>query len=217
MNTNVNTLLFDLDGTLIDTNELIIASFLHTLDYYYPNKYSREDVTPFIGPPLMESFRKIDSNPKRINEMIVRYRQHNLQNHDKLVREYEGVYDTIHTLQSKGYKLAVVTSKINDVVLKGLKFGRLDQFFETIIALDHVKNAKPDPEPIYMALDRLNSSPSESIMVGDNFHDIVAGKNAGTKTAGVTWTMQGIDFLKSFQPDYMLNNMRDLLQILKVE
>ncbi len=84
----------------------------------------------------------------------------------------------------------------------------------SVIALDHVNKAKPDPEPIFKALEQLNSKPEEAIMVGDNYHDILAGKNAGTKTAGVAWSLKGRDFLEKFEPDFMLETMADLLTIL---
>lgn len=215
MNGKINTLLFDLDGTLIDTNELIISSFLHTLEFYYPGKYMREDVIPFMGPSLMETFGSIDA--QRAEEMIAKYRAYNLANHDRIVTIFEGVYDTIKLLKEKGYKIAIVTTKLSDVVDMGLRLTKLDEFFDVIVALDHVTKAKPDPEPVLMALEKLGSSPEEAIMVGDNSHDILAGKNAGTKTAGVAWTLKGREFLASLQPDYLLDNMRDLLSILEVE
>jgi pyrophosphatase PpaX len=79
-----------------------------------------------------------------------------------------------------------------------------------------VKKVKPDPEPIFLALEKLDSKPEETLMVGDNFHDVLAGKNAGTETAGVAWTIKGRDYLAKFEPDYMLENMTDLLTILGV-
>jgi pyrophosphatase PpaX len=211
---NINTVLFDLDGTLIDTNELIISSFLHTLEKYHPNQYKREDVLPFIGPTLTETFMAI--NPVQCAEMIQTYREYNISNHDLIVQEYEGVYETVKTLKEKGYKLGIVTTKMLNVVLMGLSLTKLDEFFEVIVALDHVKKAKPDPEPILVALEQLDSRPDEAIMVGDNYHDILAGKNAGTKTAGVVWAVKGRESIEIHQPDYMLENMRDLLQILEV-
>jgi pyrophosphatase PpaX len=211
----INTLLFDLDGTLIDTNELIISSFLHTLEIYYPNQYKREDVLPFIGPPLFDTFVKMD--PDRVEEMIATYRKYNHEKHDELVTEFDGVYDTVKILHEKGFKLGIVTTKMRKTVDMGLKLTKLDQFFDLIVALDDVKNAKPDPEPVLLALKKLDAKPEEAIMIGDNYHDILAGKNAGTKTAGVAWSIKGKEFLASFQPDYMLEHMSDLLKIVGVE
>jgi pyrophosphatase PpaX len=212
MNNKINTVLFDLDGTLIDTNELIISSFLHTLEHYYPNQYKRDDVLPFLGPTLRETFEPMDAT--KVDEMIATYRKYNLAHHDTFVTEFPTVLDTVKILKEKGYKVGIVTTKISDVVMKGLKLTKLDSYFDVIVALDHVEKAKPDPEPIFKALEQLGSKPEEAIMVGDNYHDILAGKNAGTKTAGVAWTIKGRDHLEQFEPDYILEEMADLLKIL---
>lgn len=214
MKTKLTTALFDLDGTLINTNELIINSFLHTLEKFYPKQYQREDVLPFMGPSLKDTFSSID--PGRVDEMIHEYRTYNLAQHDLLVTEFEGVYETIQTLHQSDFKIGIVTTKLHDVVEKGLKLSKLDRFFDVVVALDHVTKAKPDPEPVFKALQQLGSNPAEAIMVGDNYHDILAGKNAGTQTAGVAWSAKGRNYLAKYDPDYMLDHMADLLPILGV-
>jgi pyrophosphatase PpaX len=215
MNRNITTLLFDLDGTLINTNELIISSFTHTLNKYFPNEYTRDDILPFIGPTLRETFESIAKD--KVDELIQCYREHNLRFHDELVTEYKGVHETIKILSEQGFKLGIVTTKMLDTVMKGLTLTKLDQYFPVIIALDHVKHAKPNPEPVFKALDKLDSKPDEAIMIGDNYHDILAGKNAGTLTAGVGWSIKGADYLASFEPDFILKEMKDLLKIVGVE
>ncbi|MBN8193891.1 pyrophosphatase PpaX [Bacillus sp. NTK074B] len=207
----ITTILFDLDGTLINTNDLIISSFLHTLNHYYPGQYEEKDVHPFMGPPLEESFGGL--NPERMEEMCAHYRAYNHEHHDSLVTEFEGVYETVQTLFENGYKLAIVSTKVRDVVLKGLDLMNLRPFFEVIITLDEVENAKPHPEPIEKALIALGSSPDEAIMIGDNHHDILAGKNAGVLSAGVAWSAKGREHLAHYEPDFMLENMKDLLAI----
>ncbi|TXC91045.1 pyrophosphatase PpaX [Metabacillus litoralis] len=207
----INTLLFDLDGTLINTNDLIIESFLHTLHTYYPDQYVREDILPFIGPTLYDTFSTI--NPEKVEEMITVYRKFNHEQHDVLVTEYETVFETVKALKEQGFKLGIVTTKIRDTVNMGLKLTKLDQFFDVVVTLDDVENAKPHPEPVLKALEQLGSSPEEAIMVGDNHHDIEAGKNAGTKTAGVSWSVKGREYISSYKPDYILEKMSDLLPI----
>lgn len=210
----INTILFDLDGTLVNTNELIIASFTHTLEQYYHGQYGREEIIGFIGEPLEESFEKVDS--KRVDELTNVYRKHNVAFHDKLVREFDGVYETVETLKKQGYQIGVVTTKFRETVNKGLKLARLEPFFETVVTLDDVENAKPDPEPIRLALQLLDAKPEQTIMVGDSIFDIQAGKNAGTSTAGVAWSIKGENVLQAENPDFMLKKMPDLLNILGV-
>ncbi|MEH7125045.1 pyrophosphatase PpaX [Bacillus sp. JJ1532] len=214
MSTQVNTILFDLDGTLIDTNELIISSFLHVLGSYYPDRYKREDVLPFMGPTLRETFESV--NPEKVEEMIEAYKDFNITNHDLLVKEFPGVFETIRTLKEAGYKIGIVTTKGMITVKMGLALTKLDQFFDVVVALDHVQNPKPDPEPILKALEQLQANPEEAMMVGDNSHDILGGKNAGTQTVGVAWSLKGKQFLEGFDPDYLIDHMEDLLDILKV-
>jgi pyrophosphatase PpaX len=211
----VETLLFDLDGTLIDTNDLIITSFLHTLEHYFPNQYKREDVLQFIGPPLYDSF--VNLIPDKVDEMIKVYRRFNHEQHDHLVTEFDGVFETIEELHKQGFKLGIVTTKIRSTVNMGLKLTKLDQFFDVVVTLDDVENAKPNPEPVEKAITHLGADPSTTIMIGDNSHDIEAGKNAGTLTAGVAWTLKGKDYLQSLGPDYMLEHMSDLLEIVGTE
>jgi pyrophosphatase PpaX len=207
----INTILFDLDGTLINTNELIIESFLHTLNSYYPSKYQRTDVLPFLGPTLYETFGSL--NPEKMEEMVKVYRKFNHEQHDLLVTEFETVFETVKTLQEQGFKLGIVTTKIRDTVNMGLKLTKLDQFFDVVVTLDDVEHAKPHPEPILKALAQLGSSPEETIMVGDNHHDVEAGKNAGTRTAGVSWSVKGREYISSHNPDYLLEKMSDILPI----
>jgi pyrophosphatase PpaX len=215
MDRKITTVLFDLDGTLIDTNELIIQSFLHTLNHYYPEKYAREDVLPFMGPTLAETFTSIA--PEMVEEMIQRYRMFNHAQHDSLVKEFEGVFETVKSLKESGYKLAIVSTKIGETVMKGLKLTQLDQFFDVVISLDEVVHAKPHPEPLQKALEQLGSKPEESIMVGDSKHDILGGKNAGTLTVGVAWSAKGREYIASFEPDFILEKMSDILECLNVE
>ncbi|WP_281975979.1 pyrophosphatase PpaX [Halobacillus litoralis] len=208
---SIRTILFDLDGTLIDTNELIIASFTHTIEQYADRPYERKEILDFIGPPLRDSLSKV--NPAKVEEMIVTYRKHNIENHNSYVKAYDGVVETIKTLKEQGYRLGIVTTKMRNTVQMGLELTGLDGLFETVITLDDVKNAKPHPEPIVKALSHLDSQASEALMVGDNTHDIEAGQNAGTKTAGVAWTIKGREVLDNLKPDYMLTHMSELVEI----
>lgn len=211
----IDTVLFDLDGTLIDTNELIIASFLHTIDRYAPGKYNRKDVIGWIGEPLYDSLSRIDAD--NIEEMMAVYREHNFANHDRLVQEYAGVYATVKTLYDHGFKLGVVTTKFYSGAAKGLTLAGLAPFFSVVVGLDDIARPKPDPEPVNRALAQLGATAERAIMIGDSTTDIEAGKEAGTQTAGVAWTIHGTDKLQAAGPDYWLTSMPDLQAILGVK
>ncbi len=212
---SINTILFDLDGTLINTNDLIMASFRHTFEHFYPGRYEDEELKQFIGEPLYLTFAKHDES--QAEEMVAFYREHNIANHDKLVTEFDGVFETVKTLSENGYKLAIVTSKMRNTVEMGLKLTELDQFFPVVITVDEVENPKPHPEQLETAMKELRSDREETIMVGDSQYDILAGQNAGVTTVGVSWTIKGSDFLASFKPDYLIDHMGELLAIAGVE
>lgn len=207
------TVLFDLDGTLLDTNELIHESFQYTFEQYGYH-FTREELLAFNGPPLTHTFKKI--NPERAEEMIRTYRKHNLEHHNAYVKLFPHVKETLAVLQSHGIKLGVVSAKMRHGVEMGLEFTNIKSYFDTIVTVDDVKNPKPHPEPVLKAMHHVNGRIETSLMVGDNYHDIESGKNAGMRTAGVAWSLKGEEYLKQFQPTYMLADMCDLLPIVGV-
>ncbi|EIM08092.1 pyrophosphatase ppaX [Planococcus antarcticus DSM 14505] len=209
----INTLLFDFDGTLLDTNELIIQTFLSVLDEHYPGRFDRGEVLHFIGPSLEQTFTAID--PERVEELTVQYRALNRIMHDDLVEEYEGVVETLRLLKTQGLKMAIVSTKRSETIRHGLDLMGISDVFDVLVGLDHVSNPKPDPEPLHLALEQLGASHDEALMIGDNSHDIEGGKNAGVRTAGVAWSVKGEDFLASFNPDFMLQHISDLLVLTK--
>ncbi|MBD8027805.1 pyrophosphatase PpaX [Ureibacillus sp. Re31] len=209
----MKALLFDFDGTLLDTNELILQTFMHVLEERFPGQYSPKDCMNFMGPSLKETFEQL--TPNEVEEMIAKYRQWNETHHDELVKEFDGVIPTLEQLKEQGIRLAIVSTKRNETIEKGLKLMGAKHLFEFWIGTDDVKRVKPDPEPVLLALERLGVSKEDAMMIGDNYHDIQAGKNAGVKTAGVAWSLKGEEFLQQFNPDYMLHHMSDLLTIVK--
>ncbi|MBD7945649.1 pyrophosphatase PpaX [Psychrobacillus sp. Sa2BUA9] len=211
--TTYKALLFDLDGTLLNTNELIIESFLHILGDKFPGKYDRESVIPFLGPSLRETFDGID--PVQTESLILSYRAWNEEQHDQMVTAFDGVVETLQKLKNQGYKLAIVSTKRRSMIDRGLRLIGCQSLFDTIVGYEDVSNTKPDPEPILLALERLNVSKEDALMIGDNFHDIVGGQRAGVDTAAVAWSIKGEAFLATFNPTYMLQHISDLLSIKK--
>lgn len=207
---HTRTILFDLDGTLIDTNELIIASFKHTFEKFNLS-FSDEEIIEFNGPPLWETFEKID--PERAEEMVATYRAHNYEMHDHYVTAFPKVKETLETLQKKNIKMGVVTTKMAPGVQMGLDKTGIGDFFDVVITLDDIVHPKPHPEPVLKAMEKLDAESSSTIMVGDNHHDIEAGHNAGVRTAGVSWSQKGKERLMMHKPTYMLDCMTDLLEI----
>lgn len=208
-------LLFDFDGTLLDTNELIMETFYHVLSPKFPGKYKKEDMAQFIGPSLKETFTTIDA--QNTEALIEEYIAWNRVHHDELVSEFDGVVEVLTQLKRAGLKLAIVSTKRREAILTGLHVLGVEELFDVIISNDEVEHTKPHPEPILLALQELGLQKHEVIMIGDNYHDIEGGQNAGVHTAGVAWSLKGAAFLEALHPTYMLYHMRDLYQITGVE
>jgi pyrophosphatase PpaX len=207
---NIHTILFDLDGTLIDTNKLITESFYHTFNQF-GLEFSHDEILAFNGPPLKETFEKIDLD--KAEAMITTYREHNLEHHDAYVKIFPNVKETLEKLKKQGIQLGIVTTKMRGTAIRGMKLTGIYDYFDTIIAIDDITNPKPHPEPVLSAMKNIQADPETTLMVGDNHHDIESGQNAGVKTAGVAWSLKGEEVLKKYHPTYMLHDMKDLLEI----
>lgn len=210
---SIKTVLFDFDGTLIDTNELINKSFFYTFEQF-GYSFSEEEILQFNGPPLQKTFTQI--NPQLAEEMIQTYREHNSKYHDEYVTLFPNVKETLDALKQAGFKLAIVSAKMRAGVDQGLEITNIGSYFDTIVTIDDVVNPKPHPESVLKALENLYAQPDEAIMVGDNYHDILSGNKAGTKTAGVAWSIKGEAYLRQYNPTYMIDDMIDLLKIVGV-
>lgn len=209
----VKALLFDFDGTLLNTNELIIQTFMHVLNERFPGQFSPKDCSKFIGPSLKQTFN--DIAPGEEEALIAKYRAWNIEHHDELVSQYPDVVSTLEQLKAQGIRLAIVSTKRNDTIDRGLSILGATHLFDVRIGTDDVHNVKPDPEPVLLALERLGINKDDAIMIGDNSHDIEAGHRAGVRAAGVAWAIKGEAYLQQFQPEYILHHMTDLLDIVK--
>ncbi len=211
---NIKTILFDLDGTLIDTNELIQESFKHTFSQYGYSFTDRE-ILQFNGPPLTHTFSAL--NPELVDDMIATYREHNLAHHNDYVKAFPHVQEVLQALSNNGMKMGIVSAKMRPGVELGLEVTGIRGFFDAIITIDDVHHPKPHPEPVLKAMKHIGGMAETTLMVGDNYHDIESGKNAGVKTAAVAWSLKGEAFLQSFKPTYVLQDMRDLLDVVGVK
>lgn len=207
-----DTVLFDLDGTLLNTRELINRSFVHTFEHFRPDHVlTDEELDSFFGPSLRQTFSRYSTDEQEIEEMIQYYREFNVSSHDEMVTAFPGAKSLIRTLARKGYKLGVVSSKKTDLVEHGLEiFGMRDKI-KVIIGEEDVKNPKPDPEGILEAMRILDSK--KALYVGDGVGDIEAGKNAGIDTIGVLYSDRKEQILAA-EPTYTIHSLDQILAIL---
>ena len=207
---SLSTFLFDLDGTLIDSIELILRSYRHTLRTHRGHEPADEVWMRGLGTPLSVQFRHFTEDPAEIEAMVATYRAYNLAHHDELVRPYDGVVDAVHTLARAGKTLGLVTSKLKSGALRGLQVAGLETAFTVIVGADDVEHPKPHPEPVLTALERLGVPAAGAVFIGDSRHDIVCGRAAGVKTAAVLWGPFDRSHLADLEPDYWLETPADL-------
>ena len=214
---NINTLLFDLDGTLVDTNEIIIRSFLYTFKVHLPDiDISRDAIINHIGPPLNVTFGRYVSSPFKIRAMMDTYREFYRNNEFAHFKLYDHVQKTLAYLNEKGFNLGIVTSKYMESARPSIEFFELGRWMDVIITLDDVENPKPSREPVDKALEHFDDVDG-ALMIGDNISDIEAGRQANIFSAGVNWSIKGAETLKNAKPDYMLETMASIYDILDID
>ncbi len=206
----LDTYLFDLDGTLIDSIELILASYRHTFRVHQKSAPGDEAWIKGIGTPLRTQLRAFTDDPAEIEAMLATYREHNLAHHDEMVRAYPGVRDALDRLAERGAAVAVVTSKLTAGVERGLRVAGLTRYFDVLVSADDVQYAKPHPEPVFRALELLDRSPDRAVFIGDSPHDLAAGRAAGVRTAAALWGAFTRGQLRPHQPDYWLTQPTEM-------
>lgn len=205
--------IFDLDGTLLNTDLLIFKSFEYVFKKYLPDyRLTHEELLSFLGPTLNVSFSRYFENEK-INELIDCYREYNHKHHADFVTIYPHVKETLEYLKSRGYQLAVVTTKFKDAAYIGLDLFDISKYFDIVIGSDNVRNVKPDPEGIYKAMSMTNCL--KGVMIGDNITDIKSGQNAGIHTIAVKWTPKGFKQMEELKPDLMIDDMKEIIEFVE--
>ena len=181
-------LLFDLDGTLIDSIELILNSARHAFIGFEGRAPTDEEWRAGIGRPLRTVLREYAAgDDAETDRLFQRYRAYQLEHHDRLISAYEGVVEAIEWLARAGHPMALVTSKSDWMAEKALVHVGLDRLIPTIVGCDTCVNHKPHPEPVERALALLGVGADNAIFVGDSPHDVESGRAAGVMTVGVAW------------------------------
>jgi pyrophosphatase PpaX len=180
-------ILFDLDGTLIDSIELILGAARHAFDGFSGRAPTDEEWRAGIGRPLQTVLREFASDDAEAARLFGRYRAYQLEHHDRLIQPYDGIIETVRWLSGAGHPLALVTSKADWMAVKALVLVGLDRLIPTVVGCDTCVNHKPHPEPVERALALLGVSAENAIFVGDSPHDVESGRAAGVMTVGVTW------------------------------
>ena len=209
--TPIRAVLYDFDGTLADSTELIMQCYRHTMATHLGECPPDEEWLSGFGTPLADQIARFARTPHETRAMLDTYRDHQDSLLQTALRPYPGAEAVLSELQRRGVPLAIVTSRLRHATLRGLDICGLSRHFEVIITPEDVRNAKPHPEPVLLALERLGISAAEALFVGDSPHDIAAGRAAGTRTAGVLWGPFPRRTLEDAGADYLLERQDEVL------
>lgn len=214
----INTVLFDFDGTLVNTNDVIIESWQHTYMHYTGKKEDLKKITSCFGEPLLVTMAREfpDVDPEESAEV---YRRYQVENAERLVKIFPGMVELLEELKKRNYRIAIVTSRTAESCERYLKMLGIEEYFEGKVTMETTSIHKPEPEPILAALRMLNISKEEAIMIGDGPFDIKCANNAGVKSVLVGWrvTGDGSKLVQGAVHDYEILEPMELISVLEKE
>ena len=203
--------LFDFDGTVVDSGPIILASMRHATQTVLAREYTEQELMANVGGPGLEAQMEAFA-PEHVAELVRVYRAHNEPLHEEL-EACLGMEDVLVRLREGGRRLGVVTAKRRSTV--ELAFARvpLRHLFETVVGGDETERHKPDPEPLLLAAARMGADPAETAYVGDSPFDMRAAKAAGMHAVAVTWgRIHDRSVLEREEPDAIVDSAEELLE-----
>jgi pyrophosphatase PpaX len=209
--TGYDPVIFDLDGTVVDTVELIVESFRHATRTVLGRIMPDEVITAGVGQPLMAQMEVL--SPDHAQELYDVYREYNHRRHDELIRGYEGVDEMLAALKAAGRRLGIVTSKSTDTTGMAFRAVGLESYFDAVVTASDTSEHKPSPVPIALCLERLQAPAAGAIYVGDSPVDILAGRAARVSTAAVAWGVFAREPLLAAKPEFWVDDTQALLRL----
>jgi len=205
------TVLFDLDGTLVDSGAIILASFRHATQTVLAREIPDAELAAMVGGSnIHDQMRSIDET--RVEELVRVYREHNEPLHEEL-EAFEGIEPVLAALKQEGRRLGIVTAKRRRTVALAFAVLPLERYFDVVVTSDMTERHKPDPEPVLTALERLGAEASEAAFVGDSPFDVASGRAAGVFTVAVAWgNIHPVERLA--EADALVETPQQLLEIL---
>lgn len=205
--------LFDFDGTLADTTEMILACYRHTMSTHLGECPPDERWLAGFGTPLETQLGLFARTAEEQGAMLETYRTHQRSLMERMLTPFPGAVEAVAELDRRGVRLAIVTSRMRRATLRGLELCGLMRHFEVVVTPEDVANPKPDPEPVRVALERLGVRPERSWFVGDSPHDVVAGQAAGVRTAAALWGPFPRRTLEEAGADRLLTRLDEVLAL----
>jgi pyrophosphatase PpaX len=207
------TILFDLDGTVVDSGAIILASMRHATREVLGRDYSDAELLQAVGGPGLEAQMSALA-PDHVERLVDVYRAHNEPLHDEL-EACAGMENVLVRLRGDGRRLGIVTAKRRSTVELAFDRVPLGHLFETIVGGDETERHKPDPAPLLLAAERLGADPADAVYVGDSPFDVRAAKAAGMFAVAVTWgRIHERARLEAEEPDAIVDAAEELLGVL---
>lgn len=207
-------LLFDLDGTLIDSIQLLLESMQHAFDGRL-RAPTRDEWVAGIGTPLRTQLAEWCTSDEEAEGLVTRYREYQDHHLERLTTPYPAVLDILAWARTEGHPTAIVTSKGRGMTARSLDHVGLSALFDTVVTYEETARHKPQPDPVLLALDRLDAAPDRALFVGDSPHDMHAGRAAGVKTAAALWGPFSREALMPAAPDFWMTSFRELPDIVR--
>ncbi|PMB76190.1 MAG: hypothetical protein C0177_07445 [Fervidicoccus fontis] len=181
------TIMWDFDGTIADTTDLIIESYQQTFKHFFGFEYPREKILSVFSLPMRESFIALGFEEDIIDRMLNYYRQYHESVFSSRIKAYPGAREIIEELSKEGVVQAIVTSRRRRTTYEGIQLLKIAEFIQEVVCSEDVIRTKPDPEPIEKVLERTNADKKTSFMIGDSQYDQMAAKQANIKFLGALW------------------------------
>jgi pyrophosphatase PpaX len=207
--------LFDFDGTLVDTTEMIYQSMRHaTTSVLGRDDIPRKTLLANVGQPLPRQMELLDAEKAEL--LLEAYRRHHEEHHDDLIARFPGVEESLARLREAGIKVAVVTSKRCSSVEMALKnYPGLRNVVDRFVTLEDTTEHKPHPEPLLSGLELLGGVPKDkAAYVGDSPFDVQAAKAAGLTSVAVSWGAFSEDRLREAEPDHLVPDIGSAVDVL---
>lgn len=205
-------LLFDLDGTLIDSIELLLSSMEHAF-LEHPRVPTRPQWVAGIGTPLRTQLAEWCDDDGQVSALVDRYRSYQDRHLEALTTPYPGVVSLLEWARSEGHATAIVTSKGRGMTARSLEHVGLGSAVDVIVTYEDTERHKPGPEPVHFALARLGVPPAHAVFLGDSPHDMHAGRAAGVRTAAALWGPFSREELAPAEPTWWLSRIDEMRDI----
>lgn len=208
----IRAVLYDFDGTLADTTELVMSSYRHTMTTHLGHVPPEEEWLRGFGTPLEPQLARFARTAEERRAMMETYQRYQ-EEQARLMVPFPGALETVQALRERGVPLAIVTSRYRESTIRGMDVCGITRFFDLIVTPEDVRNPKPHPEPVLLTLEKLGLDAAHTLFVGDSPHDVAAGRGAGTRTAAALWGPFPLTILEEERPDFLLERQEDVLDL----